>query len=66
MMCWPALTEGFGAPGITTLATVIFPQDAAGMQQSKAGHLHRILIFGELVPFSILSTSFIGIWSRQT
>ena len=54
------------ALGITTLATVIFPQDAEGMPQTKAGQLHKILVFGGLIPFSILSTLFIGLWSGQT
>ena len=54
------------ALGFTTLGTAIFPQDAEGMPQTKAGQLHKMLVFGGLIPFSILSTLFIGLWSRQT
>ena len=53
------------ALGITTFGTVIFPQDAEGTPQTMAGHLHKILVFGGLIPFSILSALFIGLWFRQ-
>ncbi len=53
------------ALGITTFGTVIFPQDAEGTPQTMAGQLHKILVFGGLIPFSILSTLFIGMWFRQ-
>jgi hypothetical protein len=53
------------ALGLTTIGTVVFPQDAEGMPQTKPGQLHKILVFGGLIPFSILSTLFIGIWTKQ-
>lgn len=54
------------ALGVTTFGTVIFPQDEAGTPQTRAGQLHKILVFGGLVPFSIFSTLFIGLWAGQT
>ena len=54
------------AMGLTTLGTASFPQDAEGSPQTRTGQLHKILVFGGLIPFSILSTLFIGLWSRQT
>ena len=53
------------ALGITTLGTVIFPQDAEGTPETRAGQLHKILVFGGLIPFSIVSTLFMGLWFRQ-
>lgn len=53
------------ALGVTTFGTVIFPQDEEGMPQTKAGQIHKILVFGGLVPFSIFSTLFVGLWARQ-
>lgn len=53
------------ALGITTFGTVIFPQDAEGTPQTSAGRLHKILVFGGLIPFSVLSTLFVGLWSGQ-
>lgn len=53
------------ALGLTTFGTVIFPQDAEGMPQTKAGQLHKVLVFGGLIPLSILSTLLIGSWARQ-
>lgn len=52
--------------GAATLGTVIFPQDAKGEPPTTAGKLHITLVFAFLVPFSFLSTLFIGIWSQQT
>jgi hypothetical protein len=54
------------ALGLTTLGTIIFPQDEVGRPQTKAGQLHKMLVFGGLIPFSIFSTLFIGLWARQT
>jgi hypothetical protein len=54
------------ALGLTTLGTAVFPQDAEGNPPSTAGQVHKILVFGGLVPFSIFSTLFIGLWNRQT
>ncbi|KAA3625842.1 MAG: DUF998 domain-containing protein [Bacteroidetes bacterium] len=53
------------ALGLTTFGTVIFPQDDPGQPETRAGRLHKILVFGGLVPFSILSTLFIGLWARK-
>jgi hypothetical protein len=53
------------ALGLTTFGTVIFPQDAKGTPVTMAGQLHKILVFGGLIPFSVLSTLFIAIWVRQ-
>jgi hypothetical protein len=53
------------AVGIATIGTAIFPQDAAGTELTTAGMLHAILVFGVLVPFTIVSTLLIGIWLRQ-
>ena len=54
------------ALGLTTLATVIFPQDAEGTRITRAGQLHKILVFGGLIPFSILAILFIGMWFRES
>jgi hypothetical protein len=53
------------ALGAITLGTVIFPQDAEGNPQTLAGLLHKLLVFGGLIPLSILSTLFIGLWFRK-
>ena len=53
------------ALGLTTLGTVIFPQDAEGTPQTRPGLIHKILVFGGLIPLSIFSTLFIGIWTAQ-
>jgi hypothetical protein len=53
------------AAGVATIATAIFPQDASGAPPTFAGVLHGILVFGVLVPFTILSTLLIGIWLKQ-
>jgi hypothetical protein len=53
------------ALGVTTLGTAIFPQDAEGDTPTRAGQLHKILVFGGLIPLSVLSTLLIGIWFRQ-
>ena len=53
------------AVGIATIGTAIFPQDAAGTELTMAGKLHAILVFGVMVPFTIVSTLLIGIWLRQ-
>jgi hypothetical protein len=53
------------AVGVATIATAIFPQDASGAPPTFAGVLHGILVFGVLVPFTILSTLLIGIWLKQ-
>ena len=53
------------AVGVATIATAIFPQDASGAPPTFAGRLHGILVFGVLVPFTILSTLLIGIWLKQ-
>ena len=53
------------AVGLATIGTAIFPQDATGVPATVAGKLHGILVFGVLVPFTIISTLLIGIWMRQ-
>jgi len=53
------------ALGVATIGTAIFPQDAAGTAATLAGKLHGILVFGVLVPFTIISTLIIGIWLKQ-
>jgi hypothetical protein len=51
------------ALGFITVGTAIFPQDAEGEPETKAGKTHKILVFGGLIPLSILSTLLIGLWS---
>lgn len=53
------------ALGLITIGTAIFPQDATGTQTTFPGQAHKILVFGGLIPLSILSTLLIGFWSRQ-
>jgi hypothetical protein len=53
------------ALGLATLGTVIFPQDAEGAPVTLAGQVHKILVFGGLIPLSVLSTLFIGLWLRR-
>lgn len=53
------------ALGLATIGTVIFPQDAEGMPLTLAGQIHKILVFGGLIPLSILSTLLIGLWFRR-
>ncbi len=53
------------AVGVATIGTAIFPQDATGTPATFAGRTHKILVFGVLIPFSILSTLLIGIWMKQ-
>ena len=53
------------ASGAATIGTALFPQDAAGTPATVAGQVHKILVFGGLVPFSMLSTLLIGIWFRR-
>jgi hypothetical protein len=54
------------AVGAATVATAIFPQDPFGAPLTLPGRTHNVLVFGVLVPFTILSTLLIGIWLRQT
>ena len=54
------------ALGLVTIGTVIFPQDAAGTATTVAGQIHKILVFGGLIPLSVLSTLLIGLWMRKT
>ena len=51
--------------GIATIGTAIFPQDPAGSPSTLAGKIHIALVFGALIPFSFLSTLFIGIWTKK-
>ena len=54
------------AIGAATIGTAIFPQDAEGTPATGPGRIHKTLVFGVLVPTSILSTLLLGLWSRQT
>lgn len=54
------------AVGAATVGTIIFPQDAMGAPPTIPGQIHKILVFGVLLPFSVLSTLLIGIWLRRT
>ena len=53
------------ALGVATIGTVIFPQDAAGTPATVAGQVHKILVFGGLIPLSIISTLLIGLWTKR-
>ena len=53
------------AIGIATIGTAVFPQDAEGAPATRAGRIHKTLVFGVLVPASILSTLLLGVWSRD-
>jgi hypothetical protein len=53
------------ALGVVTIGTVFFPQDAEGMPVTAAGQIHKILVFGGLIPLSIFSTLLIGLWFRK-
>lgn len=50
------------ALGVITIGTVLFPQDAEGSPATTVGLVHKILVFGGLIPFSVLSTLLIGLW----
>ena len=52
--------------GVAIVGTAIFPQDAMGAPATIPGKIHLILVFGALLPFSILSTLLIGIWAHRT
>ena len=51
--------------GIATIGTAVFPQDAEGTPATKPGRIHKALVFGVLIPASVLSTLLLGLWSRQ-
>jgi hypothetical protein len=53
------------ALGLVTIGTAIFPQDATGAPATVPGQIHKILVFGGLIPLSILSTLLIGLWLRR-
>jgi len=54
------------AVGVVTVATAtIFPQDAWGTPLTFPGQMHKILVLGVLLPFSILSTLLIGVWLKR-
>lgn len=52
------------ALGVATIGTAIFPQDAEGTPATIPGQVHKILVFGGLIPFSFLSTILIGLWVK--
>ena len=51
--------------GVAIVGTAIFPQDAMGTPATIPGKIHLILVFGALLPFSILSTLLLGIWLHR-
>lgn len=51
--------------GIAIIGTAIFPQDAVGTTPTIQGKIHLVLVFGALLPFSLLSALLIGIWLRK-
>jgi hypothetical protein len=53
------------AIGVATIGTAVFPQDAEGAPTTTPGQIHKALVFGILVPGSILSTASLGLWSNQ-
>jgi hypothetical protein len=53
------------AVGLATIGTAIFPQDAADAPVTIPGEIHKILVFGVLVPFAFVSTLLFGIWANQ-
>lgn len=53
------------AIGVATIGTATFPQDAEGTPATRPGQIHKILVFGVIIPASILSTLLIGLWSKQ-
>jgi hypothetical protein len=53
------------ALGVVTIGTVLFPQDAEGIPATMAGQVHKILVFGGLIPLSILSTLLVGLWAKR-
>lgn len=53
------------AIGFATVGTAIFPQDDESTPATRAGQIHKALVFGILVPAAIASTLLLGLWSRQ-
>ena len=53
------------AIGVATIGTAVFPQDAQGTPTTAPGQIHKVLVFGVLVPGSIVSTVSLGLWSNQ-
>lgn len=51
--------------GGATLGTAIFPQDAKGTPATRAGQVHKVLVFSFLIPASVISTLLIGLWANQ-
>jgi hypothetical protein len=51
--------------GLVTIGTVFYPQAAEGTTTTFAGQIHKILVFGGLIPLSIFSTLLIGLWVRR-
>jgi hypothetical protein len=49
--------------GVVTVGTAIFPQDPEDAPPTTPGRVHVVLVFGGLVPLSLLSTLLLGIWS---
>jgi hypothetical protein len=54
------------AIGVVNIFTAtLFPQDAWGTPMTFPGQMHKILVLAVMLPFSVLSTLFVGIWTRQ-
>lgn len=53
------------AVGVATIGTAIFPQDATGVPSTFEGRMHGMLVFGVLLPFTILSMLLLGIWFNR-
>jgi hypothetical protein len=51
--------------GLATIGTVIFAQDAEGTPATTAGQIHKVLVFGALIPLSIFSTLLVGLWTSR-
>lgn len=51
--------------GVVTIGTIVYPQDAEGNPTTVAGQVHKLLVFGGLIPLSILSTLLVGMWTRR-
>jgi hypothetical protein len=54
------------AVGAAIIGTAIFPQDAVGTPPTIEGKIHLALVFGILLPFSILSALLIGVWMKRS
>ena len=51
--------------GVAIIGTALFPQDPVGAPPTIQGKIHLVLVFGALLPFSLLSALLIGIWFKR-